>query len=700
LKYLKRYSQFCFCICVLVASPTFLLSVLAQDSTNVSPAKTQSLQTAQVPTTTVSRAVSRQQREQAYVNLLLGQRLLVQLSTREIPPALVVGMLKQAEAALTAATLLDPTLAEAHAALAEIAFFYPPRDMEEAVRRATAAVKINRNNFGGHQMLARIYALRSGLTSPDLDKSFAERAIVELLEVVRLVPNDAESWAVLGELYLALGRNDEAIRAFTRWSAAPSGVNPAFYEAITGRRGLAPDAAAARLAEALIKAGRRREAITAVRRALSLSPQEKSYEEIINKAVDAGGEDDESVITELRATIAAEPLGTVAPILLARLLTRLGRIDDAVQTLRSAISRRPEADKESTLSFRLALAQTLIDAERFSDGAAIYEEILLDNGVTGTAPVTDQRKKRLATELLRRIVGIYLAADKPKEAQSTFERLRRVAGNENPAIDSEEVFMLRALGKRREALRVIQTARTRFPDQIEFVYQEANILAELGRVEEGASLLRMRLSDQIKTPVPEATPLADIDLYLRISNLYTQAGKGSEGVASARKALDLAPADQPDIVAAALFTLSSAQERAGDAKGSEESLRRVLASDPDNATALNNLGYFLVERNERLNEALEMIERAVKAEPTNSSFLDSLGWAHYKLGRLDEAERHLTEAARRGTGSATIQEHLGDVYFDQGKKDLARAQWRKSLRLLANGEQAARIRSKLGRSSR
>jgi predicted Zn-dependent protease len=149
-----------------------------------------------------------------------------------------------------------------------------------------------------------------------------------------------------------------------------------------------------------------------------------------------------------------------------------------------------------------------------------------------------------------------------------------------------------------------------------------------------------------------------------------------------------------------LIALSSAQDHAGDAKGSEESLRRVLASEPDNATALNNLGYFLVERNERLNEALEMIQRAVKAEPTNSSFLDSLGWAHFKLGQLDAAERQLTEAARRGVGSATIQEHLGDVYFGQGKKEQARIAWEKSLKLLTDGDQASRIRQKLKETSK
>jgi Tfp pilus assembly protein PilF len=141
--------------------------------------------------------------------------------------------------------------------------------------------------------------------------------------------------------------------------------------------------------------------------------------------------------------------------------------------------------------------------------------------------------------------------------------------------------------------------------------------------------------------------------------------------------------------------LSSAQERAGDAKGSEESLRRILSKDPNNATALNNLGYFLTERNERLPEALDMIQRAVRAEPSNPSFLDSLGWVNFKLGKLKEAERYLSDAARRNSTSATIQEHLGDVLQRLGQQDKARVAWRKALSLATEAADTARIRAKL-----
>jgi len=180
-----------------------------------------------------------------------------------------------------------------------------------------------------------------------------------------------------------------------------------------------------------------------------------------------------------------------------------------------------------------------------------------------------------------------------------------------------------------------------------------------------------------------------------MSSLLISAGRGAEAVEAARKALALVPADAPEQSNNALIMLSSAQERTGDLKGAEATLRQVLAKDPNNATALNNLGYFLADHDERLEEALGMIQRAVRAEPTNPSYLDSFGWAYYKLGKLKEAERYLSDAARRNPASATIQEHLGDLFQRLGQREKAQTSWRKALSLAAEAADSARIKAKL-----
>src|SRR5262249_35121768 len=121
----------------------------------------------------------------------------------------------------------------------------------------------------------------------------------------------------------------------------------------------------------------------------------------------------------------------------------------------------------------------------------------------------------------------------------------------------------------------------------------------------------------------------------------------------------------------------------------------ALRLEPNNPVALNDLGYYMVERNENLPEALKLIQRAVDAAPGNPSFLDSLGWAHFKLGHLEEAEKYLTQAAQSAK-SATIFEHLGDVYDRAGKKESAQQQWQKALALSAEPDQTTRLKSKLG----
>lgn len=699
MKCLALFIRFSFIVIAATPCCAILSSAAAQDATSVNPPKSNTPESNQVSDTTLSPDVKRQHREQAYVKLLAGQRMLVSLRSEELASAVIVERAKQAQIVFEEAAQLDPSLAETYTALAEIALFYYPRNMDEAIRLAKKATQIENNNFGGHQILARIYALKCGLNGQQLNEKFAELAIMELREVSRLAPNDAEAWALLGELYLARGDSDNAIQALTHWAAAPPAVNSVFYQTITGKRDLTPDAAAARLGEALMRAGRRQEAVAAIRRALFLSPQNEDYEDLLSRVVDSAGDDDEAVIAELRSTIASDPESTASPILLARVLTRAGRLDEALKTLRAAIGRHTDSDKMSTLSLRLALAQTFADAERFDDGVTVLEGVLQEQGITGSELLSDQSKKQIASELLRRIVGLYRNAGKSKEALAAIDRMRRLLGNDDPTIDFEEIGLLRALGKRREALSVIHAARLRYPQQSDFVFQESVVLTQLGRVDEGVALLRARLSPR-QADAPTRALLSDVDLYLRIASLFIEANRGTDAVNAARQALELVPEDQPDLILASLITLSSAQENAGDKKGSEESLQRVLSSEPDNATALNNLGYLLVEHNERLDEALKMIQRAVKAEPYNSSFLDSLGWAYFKLGQFEEAERNLTEAARRDSDSATIQEHLGDLYFGQGNKRKARVQWQKSLRLLINGEQAARIRMKLERNAK
>ena len=90
---------------------------------------------------------------------------------------------------------------------------------------------------------------------------------------------------------------------------------------------------------------------------------------------------------------------------------------------------------------------------------------------------------------------------------------------------------------------------------------------------------------------------------------------------------------------------ASLLERAGRMADAERALRDLLAKDPLDANALNSLGYMLADHGQRLDEAVDLVQRALKIEPANPSFLDSLGWAYFRQGKLDLADPPLTEAA-------------------------------------------------------
>jgi Flp pilus assembly protein TadD len=127
------------------------------------------------------------------------------------------------------------------------------------------------------------------------------------------------------------------------------------------------------------------------------------------------------------------------------------------------------------------------------------------------------------------------------------------------------------------------------------------------------------------------------------------------------------------------FQQAALLERAGDFKAAEKEFRVLLQQHPDNAEALNYLGYMLADKGVKLEEALSLIQKAVSIQPENPAFLDSLGWALFRLGRAEQAEPYLVRAAQGSRDDATVLEHLGDVQAKLGQRAEALKSYRKAL---------------------
>jgi len=127
------------------------------------------------------------------------------------------------------------------------------------------------------------------------------------------------------------------------------------------------------------------------------------------------------------------------------------------------------------------------------------------------------------------------------------------------------------------------------------------------------------------------------------------------------------------------YARAISHERLGLWDKAEADFRRALDLNPDHPQVLNYLGYSLVEKQQNLDEALDMIERAVAAQPDSGYIVDSLGWALYRLGRYDEAIVHMERAAELMPVDPVVNDHLGDVLWAVGRRTEAVFQWKRAL---------------------
>ena len=143
------------------------------------------------------------------------------------------------------------------------------------------------------------------------------------------------------------------------------------------------------------------------------------------------------------------------------------------------------------------------------------------------------------------------------------------------------------------------------------------------------------------------------------------------------------------------YSRGISNERAKHWDQADADFRKALELNPDQPLVLNYLGYSLVERGEKLDEALGMIQRAVAAQPDSGYIIDSLAWAYFTLGRYADALDPMEKASLLEPVDPIVTDHLGDVYWAVGRKLEAEFQWHRALSFKPTDEAAVRIKRKL-----
>lgn len=218
--------------------------------------------------------------------------------------------------------------------------------------------------------------------------------------------------------------------------------------------------------------------------------------------------------------------------------------------------------------------------------------------------------------------------------------------------------------------------------------------AKIGRA------LNLRENNQLDEAIATLRAALDIkpdalSLWQSLGDVLRQNDQPTDARAAYASAIELLP--NPDIPAAwrLYYARAIVEQRADDWPAAEADFRQALKLNPAQADVLNYLGYSLVERGEKLDEALGMIETAVTAKPDSGAIADSLGWVYYQLGRYEDAEQAMEIAVKLLPVDPILSDHYGDVLWMVNRKREARFQWRRALSYGPEEADAERIRAKL-----
>ena len=265
-------------------------------------------------------------------------------------------------------------------------------------------------------------------------------------------------------------------------------------------------------------------------------------------------------------------------------------------------------------------------------------------------------------------------------------RLVQVARYASPGESSAAIVlgaMLQASGRSEEALAAFRSV------------SPGDVLAAQARDAEARALTQEKKYDAALAlaRAAVAAPGAGSVDYSRLGDVYSSMERHGDASAAYGRALDLA-GDQAGDRWTLLLLKASSLEAANRWPEAQRDLDAALKLAPDQPLILNFLGYAKLERGEDLDNAEAMIRKASQLAPDDASITDSLGWAQYKRGRTAEAVETLQRAAVADPSQAEIREHLGDALFDVGRRFEARFAWEAAL-VTADAETAVRVKSKL-----
>jgi tetratricopeptide (TPR) repeat protein len=550
--------------------------------------------------------------------------------------------------------------------------------IRDAVLEAQDIIKRDPNNLEAHKLLGRIY-LRSLGDMPSGgsgSENVLKLAIEQYQQIVKIEPDNVDDHLLLGRLYRF---DNDSQRAEAELKTAVK-LDPNSEEAITTLAMLYTDegdtAKALQVLSSVPDAGRSAKLYSALG---ATYEQRKDYKGAIDAyqhaiQLDRDNLDAirglaenylndgqiEKALDQYKVIADANPEDAQTFLRMSEIYRRQGKYDEALDSLKKAQAMVPDA-----LEVPYNIAVVYEAQGRNDDAIKILQDLLKktekpDNNYSQA----DRNNRGIFVE---RLGMVYRDEENYPAAVEAFRKMIPLGDDNAKTAYQEIIDTYRDAKEWPQATAVAKEAVQKMPDDRE---------------------LRMVLDAQLADTGDPEKPLADVrsllngksddrDVYVRLAIMYTRLKRWSDAESALDKAELLSTkAEDKEYVE---FLRGSTYEREKKYDQAEAEFKKVLASNPQSPATLNYLGYMNADRGVDLDQSLDLIKQAVSLDPTNGAYLDSLGWAYFKLGKYDLAEDNLNKASLRMASDPTVQDHLGDLFQKTGRLKQAAAHWERAV---------------------
>jgi tetratricopeptide (TPR) repeat protein len=569
----------------------------------------------------------------------------------------------------------DPSSEYLNNGLAEL--YWKTGRIRDAVLEAQDLLKRDPNNLAAHKLLGRIYLRSLGdMQSGTQSQNVLKLAIEQYQEIVKLEPNNVEGHLLLGRLYRL---DNNMVKAESEFKTAIK-LQPDSEEALTTLAYLYNDEGDANRAIQTLSSIPESErsaklysalgytyeeqkdfknAITAYRKAVALDHDNLDAMRGLAQNLLNDGQLD-AALSEYKTIADANPEDPQTYLNMSDIYRRTGQFNEALDSLQKASSMVQDSVE---VPYRTAVIYEI--QGRYDDAAQVLQDLLKKTEKPDGNYSSGERNNRAI--FVERLGSVYRDQNNVPLAIETFRKMLPLGDDNAKRAYQEMIDTYRDAKQWQQATAVAKEASTRLPQDRDLRLVLDSQLADQGQPDQALADVRSML---------KGTP-ADREIYIALAQMYSRLKRWPDAEQAIEKATQLSKkADDKEY---ALFLHGSIYERQKKYDQAEQLFRQVLAIDSQNAMTLNYLGYMMADHGSHVEEALGYIKRAVQLDPANGAYLDSLGWAYFKMGNYDMAEEQLRKASQHMASDPTVQEHLGDLYQKTGHLKQAAAHWERAL---------------------